>query len=45
MHVLGWDPRILELVVRSGGDLHFWALQEMPPMPCWSRGRVLLAGD
>jgi salicylate hydroxylase len=41
----GWDRRILELVDRIEGDMHFWALQDMPPLPRWSRGRVVLAGD
>ncbi len=45
LHGLGWDRRILDLVEHIGGDMHFWALQDVPPLPRWSRGRVVLAGD
>lgn len=41
----GWDARILQLIRHIEGDMHFWALQELPPLPRWSRDRVVLAGD
>jgi salicylate hydroxylase len=41
----GWDERILELIRHIGGDMHFWALQELPPPRRWSRDRVVLMGD
>jgi salicylate hydroxylase len=40
-----WDRRILDLVRNIEGDMSFWALIEMPRMPRWSRGRVMLLGD
>ncbi len=42
---LGWDQRILGLIDHIGGDMNFWALQDLPPVPRWSRDRVVLAGD
>lgn len=42
---LGWDSRILGLIDNVGGDMHFWALLDLPPLARWSRGRVVLAGD
>jgi salicylate hydroxylase len=42
---LGWDSRILGLIDCIGGEMHFWALQDLPPVAHWSRGRVVLAGD
>ncbi|ODU96970.1 MAG: hypothetical protein ABT00_01530 [Bordetella sp. SCN 68-11] len=41
----GWDRRIVDLVSGSDGDLHYWALMDLPPAPRWHRGRVVLAGD
>lgn len=41
----GWDRRITDLIAASGGDLHYWALMDLPPAPQWHRGRVVLAGD
>lgn len=40
-----WDRRILDLVRNIGGDMSFWALVELPPLPRWSRDRVVLLGD
>jgi salicylate hydroxylase len=40
-----WDPRILDLVRHIEGDMSFWALMDVPRLPRWSRGRVLLLGD
>ena len=40
-----WDPRILDLVRNIEGDMNFWALAELPRLPRWSRGRVVLLGD
>jgi salicylate hydroxylase len=40
-----WDRRILDLVRNIEGDMSFWALVELPRLPRWSRGRVLLLGD
>jgi salicylate hydroxylase len=40
-----WDRRILELVRNIEGDMSFWALVELPRLPRWSRGRVMLLGD
>jgi 2-polyprenyl-6-methoxyphenol hydroxylase-like FAD-dependent oxidoreductase len=40
-----WDPRILDLVHNIEGDMSFWALVELPRLPRWSRGRVVLLGD
>jgi salicylate hydroxylase len=40
-----WDSRILDLVRNIEGDMSFWALVEMPRLPRWSRGRVMLLGD
>jgi salicylate hydroxylase len=41
----GWDRRVVDLVEASEGDLHYWALMDLPPPPRWHRGRVVLAGD
>jgi salicylate hydroxylase len=41
----GWDRRILDLVLNLEGDMSFWALVELPRLPRWSRGRVILLGD
>lgn len=41
----GWDPRIVDLIAHSEGDLHYWALMDLPPTRQWFRGRALLAGD
>lgn len=41
----GWDRRIADLIEASSGDLHYWALLDLPPAPHWHRGRVVLAGD
>jgi salicylate hydroxylase len=41
----GWDRRILDLVRNIEGDMSFWALVDLPPLPRWSRGRVVLLGD
>jgi salicylate hydroxylase len=40
-----WDRRILDLVRNIEGDMSFWALVELPRLPRWSRGRVMLLGD
>ena len=40
-----WDRRILDLVRNIEGDMSFWALVELPRLPRWSRGRVMLIGD
>ncbi len=40
-----WDGRILDLVRHSEGDMNFWALADLPHLPRWSRGRVVLLGD
>ena len=40
-----WDHRILDLVRNIEGDMSFWALVELPRLPRWSRGRVMLLGD
>lgn len=40
-----WDRRILDLVRNIEGDMNFWALVELPRLPRWSRGRVVLLGD
>lgn len=40
-----WDPRILDLIRNIEGDVSFWALQDLPRLPRWSRGRVTLLGD
>jgi salicylate hydroxylase len=40
-----WDRRILDLVRHIEGDMSFWALVELPRLPRWSRGRVMLLGD
>lgn len=40
-----WDRRILDLVRNIEGDMNFWALVELPPLPRWSRGRVMVLGD
>ena len=40
-----WDRRILDLVHNIEGDMNFWALVELPRLPRWSRGRVILLGD
>ena len=40
-----WDRRILDLVRDIEGDMSFWALADLPPLPRWSRGRVVLLGD
>ncbi len=40
-----WDRRILDLVRSIEGDMSFWALVELPRLPRWSRGRVVLLGD
>lgn len=40
-----WDDRILNLVRNIEGDMSFWALVELPRLPRWSRGRVVLLGD
>ena len=41
----GWDRRILDLVRNIEGDMNFWALVDLPRLPQWSRGRVVLMGD
>jgi salicylate hydroxylase len=41
----GWDRRILDLVRNIEGDMSFWALVDLPRLPRWSRGRVVLLGD
>ena len=40
-----WDRRILDLVRNTEGDMSFWALVELPRLPRWSCGRVILLGD
>lgn len=41
----GWDCRILDLIRHIEGDMNFWALVDLPRLPRWSRGRVVLMGD
>jgi len=41
----GWDGRILDLVRNIEGDMNFWALVDLPRLPRWSRGRVVILGD
>lgn len=41
----GWHRAILDLIEVSEGDLHYWALMDLPPLARWSAGRVVLAGD
>jgi salicylate hydroxylase len=41
----GWDQRILDLVLNAEGDTSFWALVDLPRLPRWTRGRVILLGD
>jgi 2-polyprenyl-6-methoxyphenol hydroxylase-like FAD-dependent oxidoreductase len=41
----GWAEPLLDLIRDIEGDMHFWALQELPGLSRWSRGRVVLAGD
>ncbi len=41
----GWSSAIVDLIETSEGDLHYWALMDLPPLKTWSRGRVVLAGD
>jgi len=40
-----WDCRILDLVRNIEGDMSFWALADLPRLPRWSCGRVVLLGD
>jgi salicylate hydroxylase len=40
-----WDRRILDLVRDIQGDMSLWALADLPRLPRWSRGRVVLLGD
>jgi salicylate hydroxylase len=40
-----WDDRILDLVRYIEGDTNFWALVDLPRLPRWSRGRVVILGD
>jgi salicylate hydroxylase len=40
-----WDRRILDLVRNIEGDTSLWALVDLPRLPRWSRGRVVLLGD
>ena len=40
-----WDHRILDLVRNIEGDMSFWALVDLPRLPRWSLGRVMLLGD
>jgi salicylate hydroxylase len=40
-----WDRRILDLVRNIEGDMNLWALADLPRLPRWSRGRVVLLGD
>lgn len=42
---LGWAGGLLDVVRDIEGDMRFWALQELPALDRWSRGRVVLAGD
>lgn len=41
----GWEDSLLDVVRNIEGDMHFWALQEVPELSRWSRDRVVLAGD
>jgi salicylate hydroxylase len=41
----GWDRRVLNLVRNIEGDMSFWALVDLPRLPRWIRGRVVLLGD
>lgn len=40
-----WDNRILDLLRHIEGDTNFWALVDLPRLPRWSRGRVVVLGD
>jgi salicylate hydroxylase len=40
-----WDRRILDLVRNIEGYMSVWALADLPRLPRWSRGRVMLLGD
>lgn len=40
-----WDRRILDLVRNIEGDMSLWALADLPRLPRWSNGRVVLIGD
>jgi salicylate hydroxylase len=41
----GWADSVLDLIRAIEGDMHFWALQDLPGLRRWSRDRVVLAGD
>lgn len=40
-----WHDAILDVIRVSEGDLHYWSLMDLPPLPRWSAQRVVLAGD
>src|SRR5215472_1477537 len=40
-----WDRRILDLVFNIEGDMSFCALVDLPRLPRWRCGRVVLLGD
>src|SRR5262249_22523862 len=45
LEAYSWDRRILDLVRNIEGDMSFWALVDLPRLPRWSRGRVMVLGD
>lgn len=43
---LGWHPGIVETITQGEGDLHYWALMDIPwTFRTWYSKRVLLIGD
>jgi salicylate hydroxylase len=40
-----WDTRILDLVGSIEGEISLWALADLPRLPRWHRGGVVLLGD
>ncbi|GIF03417.1 FAD-dependent monooxygenase [Actinoplanes siamensis] len=40
----GWDPAVRELI-RAAGPMRQWPLRDLPPLPSWHRGRMVLLGD
>ena len=41
----GFNDSILALVPKTSEILPIWKLQERPPLPAWSRGKLLVVGD
>ena len=40
----GFEPRV-QKILDAISDVSEWALLERPPLPVWSRGRIVLLGD